>query len=182
MRAIRVLAVGVAATVVLLGPAAMNGQEDAADEGSHYLFGEVEGFLHPDEANPFGCEVGFTSDSTLFGDLTLLGATTVKQVNCFVPDDILDTIQLGELTYTAESGDMLTGTGSGNCIPHEVLEPGGVYTCTITTTITGGSGAFEGATGKIHAIGYSFNTQSDHPDAAPGDVGVRMLVEGLIEY
>jgi hypothetical protein len=183
MTSITLLTAGTTAATLLLGPPTVAlGQEEVAGEGPHYLFGEVAGYLHPNEDNPLGCDVGFTSENTLYGESTLLGATTVRQVNCYVPTDTLDTIKLITVTYTAESGDTLTATGSGDCIPDVVSEPGGFFSCWGTTTITGGTGAFEGATGEIHAMAYTFNTQSDHPEAAPGDVPISMLFEGLVEY
>ena len=59
---------------------------------------------------------------------TLLGATTIRQMNCYVPTDTLGNMQLAELTYTGESGDTLTGTATGDCIPDDVPEAGGFYT------------------------------------------------------
>ena len=81
MRVIRLAAAGTATAVLLLGSSSVVlGQEDAASEDPRYFYGELEGYLHPDPDNPFGCEVGFTSDSMLFGESTLLGATTVDLV------------------------------------------------------------------------------------------------------
>jgi hypothetical protein len=157
------------------------GQEDIVD-GPHYIYGEAEGYLHPNEDNPLGCDIGMTSELTLSGESTLLGATTIRQVNCYVPTTTLENTRFVTITYTGESGDTLTGTGSGDCIPDDVSEPGGFYSCWGTTTITGGTGVFEGASGEIHAIAYTFNTQSDHPDAEPGDVPATVLFEGLVEY
>ena len=185
MRVIRLAAAGTATAVLLLGSSSVVlGQEDAASEDPRYFYGELEGYLHPDPDNPFGCEVGFTSDSMLFGESTLLGATTLRQLNCYVPSDTLNTAQLGTWTITGESGDTLTGSenGSGDCIPDEVHEPGGFYSCWGEITITGGTGAFEGATGEVHALVYTWNSQSDHPDAAHGDTPASMIFEGLVEY
>jgi hypothetical protein len=183
MRVIRLMVAGTVAAVLLLGSSTVVlGQEDARDESPQYFFGELEGFFHPDETNPHDCAIGITSDSMSFGQTELLGATTVRQVNCYVPTETLHNIQDAVYTITGESGDALTAIGSGDCIPDDVPEAGGFYSCWATITITGGTGVFGEASGEIHAIGYTWNTQSDHEDAAPGDTPARMLLEGLIEY
>jgi hypothetical protein len=182
MRAIRLVATGTVAAVLLLSASTVGlGQEEAVGEGPRYFYGEAEGFLHPDTDNPLGCDIGFTSDITMFGQSTLLGATTIRQVNCYVPTATLHNMQLAVLTYTGESGDTLTGAGVGDCIPDDVPEAGGFYSCWMVIDITGGTGAFEGASGELHALGYTINAQSDHPDAAPGDTPARTLFEGLVE-
>ena len=180
----RVLAAAVAAVFLLGSSAVALGQAEDASEGPRYFYGELEGFLHPDVDNPFECGVGFTSDSMLFGQTELLGATTIRQVNCFVPSDTLDNVQGLVITITAENGDTLTGEGAGNgdCIPDHVPDAGGYYSCWGAFGITGGTGDFEGASGEIHTIVYTWNTQSDHPDAAPGDTPVMALLEGLVDY
>jgi len=182
MRAPRLVLAGTAAAVLLIGwsPVVL-GQEDIVD-GPRYIYGEAEGYLHANEDNPLGCDIGMTSEVTAYGESPQLGAVTISQVNCYVPTDTLDNVQLGTITYTFESGDTLAGTGSGDCIPDDVPEPGGFYSCWGTTIITGGTGVFEDASGEIHSIAYTFNAQSDHPDAAPGDVPATMLFEGLVEY
>ncbi len=183
MRAIKPVMVGTAAVFLLLGSSTtVLGEEEVAAEGPQYIYGEAEGFFHPDTDNPLGCDIGVTSDATTFGESTLLGATTIRQMNCYVPTDTLDNVQLATWTFAGESGDTLTGSGSGDCIPDDVPEAGGFYSCWFAITITGGTGALEGASGEIHGLGYTINTQSDHPDAAHGDTPARMLFEGLIEY
>jgi len=183
MRANRLVSAGTAAAVLLLGSSTVVlGQEDVVDEGPRYFFGELEGFFHPDMDNPLGCDIGFTSDSTVFGETELLGSTTSRQLNCYVPTATLENLQLGTWTVTGEAGDSMSGTVSGDCIPDDVPEPGGFYSCPGTIIITDGTGVFEGATGEIRIIGYTTNAQSDHPDAAPGDTPARMIFEGLIEY
>jgi len=56
-------------------------------------------------------------------------------------------VGIGRITYTAANGDMFTGTASG----HAVIA-GGVAVITDTTTITGGTGRFAGATGTLAAV------------------------------
>ena len=100
MRAIRLVLAGTVAAVLLLGSSTVVlGQEDVGDEGPQYFFGELEGFLHPDEDNPHDCAIGITSDSMIFGETELLGATTVRQVNCYVPTDTLHNIQCCRLHH-----------------------------------------------------------------------------------
>ncbi len=180
MRAIRLVATGTATAILLLGASSVGLGQEGADDARQYFSGEAEGYLHPNEDNPLGCDIGMTSEVTAYGESPQLGAITIRQVNCYVPTDTLDNVQLGTITYTFESGDTLAGTASGDCIPDDVPEPGGFYSCWGTTIITGGTGVFEGASGEIHAIAYTFNAQSDHPDAAPGDVRAMMLFEGLV--
>jgi len=183
MRAMRLVAPGTAAVMLLLGASSVGfGQEGADVDGPQYFYGEVEGYLHANEDNPLGCDIGMTSEVTAYGESPQLGAITISQVNCYVPTDTLDNVQLATITYTFESGDTLAGTGSGDCIPDDVPEPGGFYSCWGTTIITGGTGVFEDASGEIHSIAYTFNAQSDHPDAAPGDVPATMLFEGLVGH
>ena len=125
MRAIRLVSAGTAAAVLLLGSSTVVlGQEEVADEGPRYFYGEmVDGIFHPDEDNPLGCDIGMTSDVTYFGESTLLGPTTVRQINCYVPTETLLNVQGVAITFAGESGDTLTGTGSGDCIPDDVPEP-----------------------------------------------------------
>jgi hypothetical protein len=185
MRAIRLASAGTAAAVLLLAtPSDVLGQAEPVGEDPRYFYGELEGFLHPDTDNPFGCEVGFTSDSTLFGESTLLGTTTLRQVNCYVPADTLGNVQDAVFTFTGESGDTLSGAAleAGDCIPDDATDAGDYYSCWGKLAITGGTGAFDGASGEIHIFAYTWNTQSDHPEAAPGDVPAMVLLEGLIDY
>jgi len=132
MRAMRLASAVAAAALLLVGASiAVLGQEEPANEGPHYFYGEFEGFLHPDTDNPFDCPVGFTSDSMLFGESELLGVTAIRQVNCYDPTDTLNNVKDVVITITAESGDTLTGTGTatGDCIPDDVPDAGGYYSC-----------------------------------------------------
>jgi hypothetical protein len=160
------------------------GQEETAEEGpSPYFFGKVEGFLHHDMDNPLGCEIGFTSDTTFTGETTLLGATTVHVLNCYVPADTLNNIQDTVVVFTGENGDTLTASGgTGDSIPDWVAEPGGVWTSPFTTFVTGGTGAFEGASGEIHGINYVENVHTDAEAKELVDAPSNMVFEGLIEY
>ena len=184
MRAIRLVSVSAAAAVaVLVTSSVVLGQGEVAEDGQHYLYGEVEGFFHHDMENPLGCDIGFTSVETGSGTSTLLGATTVASHNCYVPTDTYQNMTHGVMTLTGENGDTLElEERTGNCLPDDVPTPGGVYSCVIVSTITAGSGGLEGASGEIVALAYITNVQSDHPDAAPGDVPMRMIFEGLIDY
>ena len=185
MRVTRLASAGAVVATLLLGASTIAlSQNETVDQGPRYLYGEFEGFLHPDPKNPFECGVGFTSDSTLFGEIEPLGASTLRQVNCYVPTDTLGNVQDVVWTITGESGDILSAVGveSGDCIPDDVPDAGGFYSCWGSMAVTGGTGAFEGASGEIHVLAYTWNTQSDHPDAAPGDTPAMMIVEGLLEY
>jgi hypothetical protein len=184
MRAIRRVSAGTVAAVLLLGSSTVVlGQERASDEDGRYLFGEVAGFLHHNVDNPLDCDIGFTSEETGTGTSTLLGTVTVIGRNCYVPTDTYQNMTKAVLTITAENGDVLELEGrDGNCLPDDVPAPGGVYSCSITDVVVSGTGAFEGASGEVHGIAYTTNAQSDHPDAAPGDVPFRLIFEGLIEY
>ena len=188
MRTTRLLITGAATTALVLGSVALVvGQDEATEEAegapSPYFFGEVEGYLHHDMENPLGCAIGFTSDSTLVGETTLLGPTTVRLTNCYVPTDTLGNAQDGVLTFTGESGDTITARGgTGDCIPDWVDEPGGVWVCPITTFVTGGSGAFEGATGEIHGISYVENVHEGSDVNEQVDAPASMVFEGLVQY
>jgi hypothetical protein len=185
MRTIRLLLTGAATAALMLGSTTLAmGQEETTLEGpSPYFYGEVEGFLHHDMENPLDCAIGFTSDSTLTGESTLLGATTVRLVNCYVPTDTLSNAQGGVLTFTGENGDTITASGgTGDCIPDWVAEPGGLWTCPFTTFVTGGTGAFEGATGEIHGISYVENVHEDADIKEGADAPGSITFEGLVEY
>ena len=184
MRSIRLLAAG-ATTVVLVfcSAVAVMAQEEAEEGPSPYLFGEVEGFLHHNAENPLGCDIGFTSDTTGTGTSTLLGATTLSARNCYVPTDTYQNMTNVVMTLTGETGDVLEFEGrTGNCLPDMTTEAGGVFTCPGTVVVTGGSGAFEGASGEIHTVAYTTNAEAKQPDAVPGDAPFRMIFEGLIDY
>ena len=184
MGAIGLVSAGTVAAVLLLGSSAVGlGQEETSDEGGQYLYGEVAGFLHHNVENPLDCDIGFTSEETGTGSATLLGAVTLTGRNCYVPTDTYQNMTKGVIIVTAESGDVLELEGrDGNCLPDDVPTPGGVYSCSIRDVIVSGTGALEGASGEIHGIAYTTNMQSDHPDAAPGDVPFRLIFEGLVEY
>lgn len=182
MRTLRML-VALATTVVLtVGAGASALAQEEAEAPSPYFFGTAEGFLHHDLDNPLGCDVGFTSDSTLTGESTLLGATTVKQLNCYVPTDTFDNTSDGTVTFTGENGDSITGTMTANCLPDWTAEEGGVFTCIGEVPVTGGTGAFEGATGTIYAVGVITNVHSKDPDVPPEDAPSELIFEGLIDY
>lgn len=184
MRTTRLLLAGATTVALMLGTTTLTLCQEEADEGpSPYFYGEVEGYLHHDLDNPLGCDIGFTSDSTLTGESTLLGPTTVKMMNCYVPTDTLNNAQGGVLTFVGENGDTLTASGgTGDCIPDWVGEPDGVWTCPFTTFVTGGTGAFEGATGEIHGINYVENVHTEPDDKEMVDAPGTMVFEGLIEY
>jgi hypothetical protein len=185
MRTIKLLLSGAIATVLLLSSTALAvGQEEAVDEGpSPYFFVTAEGFLHHDMENPLGCEIGFTSHSTLTGESTLLGATTVDAVNCYVPTDTLNNMQDGAITFTGENGDTLTGVAlTGDCIPDWVAEPGATWTCPFTMMVTGGTGTYDGASGELHAISYVTNVHTDDANEETVDAPTTMMLEGLVEY
>ena len=182
MRTLRLMTAFVAAVVLLLGGALTALAQEEAEAGpGQYLYGEVEGLLHHDMDNPLGCELGFTSDSTLNGESTL-GALTVRAVNCYVITDTYDNTTDGTVTYTFEDGSTIEGTLTGNCLPDWTDEAGGVFTCIGLTTVTGGTGVYEGATGTIEAVGFVHNVHAKDPDAVPGDAPYELIFEGLIEY
>ncbi|MGD8486809.1 MAG: hypothetical protein PVG27_06120 [Chloroflexota bacterium] len=181
MRTLKLLAASVTTAALVLGPSTTALAQEQAEEGpSPYLYGEVEGLLHHDMDNPLDCAVGFTSDSTLSGGSTL-GPLTVRMVNCYVPTDTFDNTSDGTVTYTFESGDTIEGTATGNCLPDWTDEEGGVFTCIGVTTVSGGTGAYEGATGTIHAVGFVRNVHPKDPDALPGDAPYELIFEGLVE-
>jgi hypothetical protein len=94
------------------------GQEEPADEGpSRYLYGTAEGMMQLDMENPAGCIIGFTSVTTLTGESTLLGATTIELTNCLVEGNTFQNIHDGVITLTGEKGAALSGTATGHCIP-----------------------------------------------------------------
>ena len=184
MRAIRLVSVSAAAAVAtLVTSSVVLSQEEDAEKGQRYLYGEVEGYFHHNTDNPLGCDIGFTSEETGSGTSTLLGATTVESHNCYVPTDTYQNMTHGVIILNGENGDTLElQERSGNCLPDDVPTPGGLYSCVIVSTITAGSGGLEGASGEVIALAYITNVQSDHPDAAPGDVTMRMIFEGLVDY
>ncbi len=184
MRTLKLLLSGAVTTVLLLGSTGLAvGQEEAEEGPSPYFFGTVEGVLHHDVENPLGCEIGFTSHSMLTGESTLLGATTVDAVNCYVPTDTLYNMQQGAITFTGENGDTLTAEGvAGDCIPDWVAEPGGTWTCPFTMMVTGGTGTYEGASGEIHGISYVTNVHTDDADKELVDAPTTFMFEGLVEY
>ena len=183
MHTTRLLLTGAATAALLLGSTTQAvSQEEATAEGpSPYFFGEFEGSLHHDMENPLGCEIGFTSDTTMTGESTLLGATTVHMVNCYVPTDTLSNVHDSVVTLTGEDGDTLTVSGGwGDSIPDWVADPDGVWTTVFTASVTDGTGAFEGATGEIHGVNYVENVHVE--GEAPGDAHGSMIIEGIIEY
>ena len=157
-------------------------QEEAGAGSSEYLYGEVEGFLHHDMVNPLGCDVGFTSHATGSGVSTLLGPTTVEQWNCYVPTDTFVNSANASISFSGEGSDSLAGTMPINCLPDWTEAAGDVFTCISEITVTGGTGAYEGASGTIHAVGFVTNADSKDPAAAPGDAPYEVVFEGLIEY
>ena len=72
--------------------------------------------------------------------------------------------------------------GWGDSIPDWVAEPDGVWTTPFTTLVTGGTGAFEGATGEIHGINFVENAHTDDEAKEMVDAPATMMFEGLIDY
>ena len=100
-----------------------------------------------------------------------------------MPTDTLSNAQDAVLTFTGENGDTITASGgTGDCIPDWVAEPGGLWTCPFATFVTGGTGAFEGATGEIHGISYVENVHEDADIKEEADAPGSITFEGLVEY
>lgn len=154
MRTIRRFLVGTVTLALLLGPTAI---VTAQDETSPLLLGTAKGINHGDMDNPLGCAEGWTGVTSAVGESSLLGATSVEFQNCYAPEDTLTNAYDGVITFTGEAGDELSGTLSGNCIPDWVTDVGDEWACMMVVEVTGGAGAFDGASGEIHLIGSIIN-------------------------
>jgi hypothetical protein len=175
-------AITVATTLTLAIGAIAVAQDDAGEDTGEYFYGEAEGYLHHDTDNPLGCDVGFTSHAMATGESTLLGAISVEQQHCYVPTDTYVNSAGANISFTGEGGDSLTGTMPINCLPDWTEAAGDVFTCIGEITITGGTGAYEGATGTIHAVGFVTNATSKAAGAEPSDAPYELVFEGLVDH
>jgi hypothetical protein len=107
---------------------------------AHYDFHTVPGPLEPcpGSSNTRGYGAGA-------GVGTHLGRFTVTASQCALPGGITAD---GRGTYTAENGDLLYFTYSGQTTLQGLL-----LTFTLSGTFVGGTGRFEGATGSTTSIG-----------------------------
>ena len=74
----------------------------------------------------------------------------------------------------------MSGTYDGNCIPDFSMEPGGTFECVGEFTITGGTGAYEGASGRLVGVATYMNTgftDEGQMRAAP----TEWRFEGIVE-
>ena len=178
----RIVTITATAALTLAVGAPALAQDEAGEGSDPYFYGEVEGYLHHDMDDPLGCDIGFTSHAVATGESTLLGPTTVEQLNCYVPTDTFQNSTDATISFTGEGGESIACALRFNCLPDWTEEAGGVFTCIGEASVTGGTGAYEDAAGTIHAVGFVTNSDSKDPGAAPGDASYELVFEGLIEY
>jgi hypothetical protein len=103
-------------------------------------------FTEPPESCP-----GFQSVFEGVGRETHTGRYTLSHATCTVPIDATNSSFTGEFTKTAANGDLLTGTFEGTAQLVEAPGPNsatGIFAITGTITFTGGTGRFEGGSGR----------------------------------
>jgi hypothetical protein len=129
------------ATLVLAGPAAA--QHQVPFEGS--LEGSVT--LTPLSPTSASADLEATGNATHLGRFTVSGTGVV---------DFEANLGVTSYTFTAADGDTLTAIATGYAVPTGT--PDAVYVIE-TTTITGGTGRFAGATGSFTMVRYfNFDT------------------------
>jgi hypothetical protein len=177
MRTIRRFLVSTVTLALVLGPTAI---ATAQEKPQQLLLGTAKGINHGNMDNPLGSAEGWTGVTSAVGESSLLGVTNVEFQNCYSPEDTLTNAYDGIMTLMGEAGDELSGTLSGNCIPDWVTDVGDEWACTMVVEVTGGAGAFEGASGEIHLIGSIINAGV----AEDGSFRVHpasMVYEGVID-
>jgi hypothetical protein len=99
------------------------------------------------------CPVTGAGSGDSHGQATHLGKFTAHaelQVTGFTPPNIFEAV--GNFTLVAANGDEVTGTLAGTSM---ATGPGPIFTGHIATyvlTITGGTGRFDGASGRIESV------------------------------
>ena len=118
---------------------------------------------------------------TAVGTTTLLGPTTMTSMNCYAPGDVMANIPEAVFTLIGDSGDIMSGTWTGDCTPSFVSQPTETYLCHGLLVVTDGTGAFGGASGQIVMMSEHWYAGANADGADnPMPTGVRL--EGLIEY
>jgi hypothetical protein len=121
-----------------------------------------------------------TLTDTVVGETTLLGPTTITAELCLSFTAVLDDVTKGAFTMAGADGDALSGTWSGDCTPVGV-ETGEQFVCTGLFDVTGGTGMFEGATGRFRGNADFWNSGFTE-DGLWKDSPTTWFVEGLVDY
>lgn len=165
MRTLRLSVAMTAMLALLATPTTALAQEDGTAEP---VGGVLTGVMVNDYENPMGCADWVLPDgstmpapthmSAVTGVITPLGPATMTASTCYSTVDMFENVVDGEWAIVGEGEDGLSGTYDGNCIPDLSMVPGGTWECFGEFTITGGTGVYEGASGRLMGVATYMDT------------------------
>lgn len=189
MRTLRSSVAITAMLAVLAVPTAAVAEEDVTAEMAP-IGGVVNGIMVQDYENPMGCAEWVMPDGTTMpapthltsatGVTDLLGPTTVSLRACYSAADMFQNVSDGQWTMAGEGEDGLSGTYSANCIPDFSMDTGTPWECVAEFTVTGGTGAYDGASGRLTGIATFMGTGFSE-EGLMRAVPSEMRFEGIVE-
>ena len=184
MRALRLSVAMAAVLAVAAMPAAA-----VADEHVEVMGGVVNGVMTQDYENPMGCAEWVLADGTIMpapthnvnatGMTNLLGSTTLTTAACYDAANMFENVVDGQWTMAGEGEDSLSGTYDANCVPDFSPQTGVPWECFGEWAITDGTGAYEGASGRLGGVATFMGTGFSE-DGLMLTVPTEMRFEGIV--
>lgn len=155
---------GICVAASLFSPNVSSGQSNCQN-----VAGQAQFILIPAPNDPFGRILGPSSGS-------LKAAITAMVTNLtFLPSGAIDATSVELWVLSPQDQILFNGRATFTPVPGQ---PVGTVSDQLTLTVAGGTGAYEGATGRVDVTGTGYNLFG--PDAGPGKTYFQVNYSGSV--